>query len=488
MANDPSTLHPAVEEMRVEWQIVDALMGGTLAMRAAGEAFLPRWPKEVKDSDGYDPYEFRLKTSTLLPAYQETIRNNTGRVFAEPISYSDDMPEYMRDLLDNIDRQGNSLQVWAQWFFSNALATGICHVLAEFPVTRDEAGNPRYTTRAQEIDAGVRPYAVLIRPEQVLGWKSQTTESGHALTQFRYTETVEEDDPKNEFGTVYVEQIRVLEPGSWAVYRKTGKGKSWELHESGTTSLSEIPLVTLYTNRTGFMTAKPPLMELAHLNIKHWQSQSDQDNILHVARVPVLVAVGVEDTYDEAGNKIQWSMTVGSSTATSLPTGGDLKYVEHSGAAVEAGRVSLQDLVQDMRMAGAKLLQKEKQQTKTATQAEEEAAAELSPLESMAQALQDALNQLLHFFAMLKGEGVSGSVNVRGNFDIDYAAEQNLQLLKSMTDSGYISKQTLFEEAQKRGSLSGERTWEEESERIEAEGPAPGTLGMGDPALNNDGA
>lgn len=484
MANDPSTLHPAAQQMQVEQQIVDALMGGTLAMRAAGEAYLPRWPKEVKDSDGYDPYEFRLKTSILLPAYQETIRNNTGRVFADSIGYSDDMPEYMRELLDNIYRQGNNLQVWAWWFFSKALSSGLCHVLAEFPVTRDEEGRPRYTTRAQEIAAGVRPYAVMIRPEQVLGWKSQAADSGHKLTQFRYTETIEEDDPKNEFGTVYIEQIRVLEPGSWATYRKTGKKNQWELYDSGSTSLKEIPLVTMYTNRTGFMTATPPLMELAHLNIKHWQSQSDQDNILHVARVPVLVAVGVEDTYDQAGNKIQWSMTVGSSTATSLPTGGDLKYVEHSGASVEAGRLSLQDLVEDMRLAGAKLLQKDKQQTKTATQAEEEAAAELSPLESMAQALEDALNQLLHYFAMLKGESVSGTVNVRGNFDIDYAAEQNLQLLKGMTDSGYLSKQTLFEEAQKRGSISGERTWDEESGRIEAEGPALGT--MSDPEEGAD--
>jgi hypothetical protein len=45
----------------------------------------------------------------------------------------------------------------------------------------------------------------------------------------------------------------------------------------------DITLVTLYTKRTGFMCGSPPLLNMALLNIKHWQSQSEQDNILHVA-------------------------------------------------------------------------------------------------------------------------------------------------------------------------------------------------------------
>jgi len=35
------------------------------------------------------------------------------------------------------------------------------------------------------------------------------------------------------------------------------------------------------------MQAKPPLLDLAWLNVEHWQSASDQSNILHVARVPI---------------------------------------------------------------------------------------------------------------------------------------------------------------------------------------------------------
>jgi hypothetical protein len=144
--------------------------------------------------------------------------------------------------------------------------------------------------------------------------------------------------------------------------------------------------VTFYTGRTGPMTAKPPLLELAHLNVKHWQSQSDQDNLLHVARVPLLFVF----TDNE-----EFQLTISSASATRMPKDGNAKYVEHTGAAITAGRDSLNDLVDDMRMAGAKLLQKDKQAVKTAAQANEEAAQELSPLARLAGQFGDCIAQLL---------------------------------------------------------------------------------------------
>jgi hypothetical protein len=464
MSDDPSKTLPAVDAMREDWAIVDPLMGGTRAMREAGTALLPKWPKEENED-----YQNRLKLSTLFPAYSETVKNNTGRVFAEPIVLGDDVSEPMQAYAENIDRQGNNLQVWAQSFFTVALSHGLCHVLAEYPKTTDEAGNPVILTKADEQAAKVRPYAVMVRPQQVLGWRSSSVDGEHVLTQFRYMESVEEDD--GAFGTKCISQIRVLEPGKWSTYRETEsaeKRKEWTLFESGTTSLMHIPLSTLYTGRTGYMTAKPPLLELAHLNVKHWQSQSDQDNILHVARVPMLSISGIDDD--------TWELKVGTANATKLPKDGKMEWVEHTGASIEAGRTSLIDLEDQMRVAGAKLLQKDKQAVKTATQAEEEAAQEMSPLQTMAGQLEDTLDQLLQFFAEFTGEQEGGHVQVHGNFDVDFAPETTLPLLLNMASQGRLSDETLFSEMQRRNVVSGDIKWEEESAKIASQGPSLGTL------------
>lgn len=450
MSDDPSKTLPAVDAMSKDWAIIDVLMGGTRAMRDAGKKYLPQWPKEEPDA-----YQARLMTSTLLPALSETVQNMTGRVFSDPICFVDDVPKPIEEMAEDFDRQGNNLQVWAQSLFSTGLSHGLCHILADYPPAQD------LKTKADEKAAGVRPYGVIIKPGQVLGWRSMMSGGQQILTQFRYMETVEVDD--GAFGCQSVDQIRVLVPGAWATYRQTddssGK-KVWQMYEEGVTSLNVIPLATFYTKRTGFMTATPPLLELANMNIKHWQSQSDQDNILHVARVPMLAVSGLDE-----GQKI----VVGAGAATLLPPNCDMKWVEHTGKAIEAGRQSLMDLVEDMRLAGAKLLQKEKQTVKTASQSEEEAAQEMSPLQTMAGQLEDALDQVLQYFAMWMKLPDGGHVKVKGNFDVDFSPETTMPFLLSLNKARILSDQTLFEEVQRRGLLSDELDWEEEKAKVAAQ-------------------
>lgn len=464
MSDDPSKTLPAVDAMREDWALIDALMGGTKAMQAAGKRYLPQWPKEEDEA-----FKERLSLSTLFPALSETVQNMKGRVFAEPILLGEDVPESIKGYTQNFDRQGNNLQVWAQHLFAVGLSHGLCHVLVDYPKTKDEQGNSVVRTAADEKAAGVRPYAVMIHPQQVIGWFSEEKGGECTLAQFWYAESVEEKD--GDFGVKVVDQIRVLTPGAWAVYRKTddkdGK-KVWTRADEGTNTLAVIPLATFYTKRTGFMTATPPLLELAHLNKKHWQSQSDQDNILHVARVPMLMISGIDDAAFE--------LKVGTSSATKLPTGGDMKWVEHTGTAIEAGRMALQDLEDQMRVAGAKLLQKDKQSTKTATQAEEEAAQEMSPLQTMAGQLEDTLDQALQYFALWKGESEGGHIKVNGNFDVDFAPETTLPLLLNMAAQGRLSDETLFNEYKRRGVVSDDIEWEIERQKIADQGPALGAL------------
>lgn len=456
MSSDPSAKLPAVDRMQGYWDIVDPLMGGTQAMRAAGTKLLPQYPAEAEDT-----YKDRLALSTLLPAYAETVASSTSRVFAEPLQLGEDIPEPIKLLSADIDLGGNDLNSWSVEWFREALAKGLCHAMIEHQPTLDAEGNKLYKTVAEEAKAGVRPYAVIIKPGQVLGWRFD----GGKLMQVRYMESVEVAD--GDFGVKCVDQVRVLEPGSWRTYRKPEKGGAWVEEDRGSTNLTYIPWVTFYTGRTGPMTAKPPLLELAHLNVKHWQSQSDQDNLLHVARVPLLFVF----TDNE-----EFQLTISSASATRMPKDGKAQYVEHTGAAITAGRDSLSDLVDDMRMAGAKLLQKDKQAVKTAAQANEEAAQELSPLARLAGQFADCIAQLLQILADYGSLGEGGHVEMRGNFDSDFAPEVSLPNLISMANSGKLSDQTLYSEMQRRGVISDELDWEAEKARIEEQGPALGAI------------
>ena len=440
----------AVTQMHVYGDMIDALLGGTETMRNKGKIYLPQWANETREA-----YQDRLATSTLLPVLKETIGQMVGRVFYKDLDISH-VSERLKDFLPNIDLQNNALNVFCAAWFADALAKGASYVLVDYP---ESDGN---ITLADEKRLGLRPYAVFIKNADVLGFRYEMRGGRAVLTQFRYRQMMTEYD--GEFSERTVEQINVHEIGSVRCYRINAKGETvlhaeTHLMKNGQ-PLDVIPIVDLVLEKTGFFTGKPPLLELAYLNIKHWQSQSDQDNITHYVRVPLLQYQGqdnIDNVISSAGNLI------------SVGERGSLSYVEHSGAAIAAGVNALDKLESDMQAAGAKLLTRTKLAL-TDTQARDEAGREVSLLRHYANVLEDSIGRMLDFMAMWQGETDGGNIEISGSIDADYNPTASLDVLIKMNTAGILSHETLFEEAKKRGLLSPLRQWQDEKIRLQLQG------------------
>lgn len=440
-----------VQAMSAHWPLIDALLAGTAGMRAAGQRYLPKRRLESPED-----YAVRLQTATLYPAFSETVSAMVGRVFTKSFQYGDNIPaSVLQDIIPDVDRERRSLQEFARDWFEDALCYGISYALVLAP---EHAANlTGHATRTEERAAGIRPYVKLIRHDQVIGWQSQTVGGVERLTQVRIKQAVHE--PDGEYGMRWRTQILVLEPGVARTHTQTANNQ-WEVEERALIvagkPLTDIPLIPLYTKRTGFMAAQPPLLELAQLNTKHWWLQSSLDKLLDTASVPILVMVGVNEG----------DVLIGANAAINLPPGGDARYVEHSGAAISAGRQALQDLEEAIRQAGAKMLQRS-DATMTAAQAREEAAKEVSRLGVMAQELEDALDIVLDWFARWLNLGdTGGNVEVHANLDPDFAPTETMQILLQMANSGKLSDASLFAEAQRRGLVSDDLSWEMEQARL----------------------
>jgi len=456
---------PRVAAMAEDWALVDALMGGTKAMRAAGEKYLPKWTLE-------DPsdYAARLKIATLFPAFEQTVKEMTGRAFADQVQLGDDVPAWIRDdVWPDVDRQGINGHAWARGWFAGALAKGLNHVLVDAPPAVLPDGR-EIRTQADQKAARAQPYLIRIAPERILGWK---VGSDGQLSQVRITWSRTEP---GEFADKTIPQIRVYERVGEGVAKpfcrirvyeereNAGKQKEWvEIPELAiSTDIEVIPLVTCYTNRTGLLCAEPPLRELGYMNTSHWSQQCSTASLLQTAGVPILAAIGL--------NEENPKLLIGSKNAVMLPVGGDMKYVEHSGKAISAGRDALKDMEGQMKAIGAKLLEPGGA-TKTATQASEEASSSNSPLGAMVEDLEDALEQLLYVIGLYRNETTGGSVEVKADLDPDTAPIESMGVIGKMVATGGLSRATQFAEAQRRGIVSPELDWEEEQTRIETDGP-----------------
>lgn len=438
-----------------------ALMGGTRAMREAGEALLPRFAGESPLA-----YRARLNQSWLFNGLRKTVRDMTGRVFARPPKLVDD-PEPYSAWAANIDLAGNDLAVFARMVFADALQSGVSFILVDAP--RREG----VVTRAQAEAANLRPYFTHVPVEDVLGWRAESIANVMTLTQLRLAETFIAEDPRDEFAQVEVPQVRVLdrEPGGirTRLFRQSEREGKWTPvpQEDGgdfiIPGLSEIPLAPVYVQRAGFMQGEPPLDDLADVNIAHWQSQSDQRNILHFARVPILHASG----RDAEDGPIE--VSAGTAIVSSDPQA-RVEWVEHSGHAIGAGRQDLKDLEFQMETFGLQLLV-ERTQDRSATGAALEAAKETSQLAMFADALKDGLERAWHFAAMFAGRDDAPEVFVNDDFGATPLSAAEAQVLLQAVNTGQISRTTFLGELSRRGMLAEDLDPDEEAERLASEGP-----------------
>jgi hypothetical protein len=427
-SNAMATMVEAAEKGR-------ALMGGTDTMRMAGQTYLPKFKAEL-DAD----YKARLDSSWLFNGMRKTVKDMTGRVFTKSIEIVEGSDQ-LKDFATDINMQGQDLSAFASDVFKDAFVPGISFIMVDAPRREGE------TTRAAAAALGLRPYMVHLRVEDILGFKTEQFNNVLALSVLRIIESVTEDDPKDEFTQINVDQVRVLTREGSAVsvriYRKNDKDE-WLVVDEYQTNAEEITVIPFYAQRTGFFMAEPVLEDLADVNIAHWQSQSDQRHILHFARVPILFASGRGD--DEP------LIISANQAVTSINPEASLEWVEHSGAAIGAGRTDLQDLQYQMQALGLQLLVASHE---TATGAVLDSTKETSTLSMMADNLKDALEKALEWMAFYAGDPEQNiTVEVNKDFGIVPLTAQEVQVMQADVNLGLLSKEAYYAERKRRGFLS----------------------------------
>ena len=454
--SDPSAIRPEVAQMQARAAVCNALMGGTQAMRLEGAKYLPQ--EHFEDSE---EWAARMAKTTLFPAFKDAVDSMTGKPLGKPILLEGVAPS-IEDALEDADLAGRDLDSFARAWFRQSLVDGIGWVLVDYPRV------PQGATLKQERDIGARPYLVHIPLVAVCGWKTEIVGGVLRLTQFRWKEIAEEAD--GEFGTKTVKRIKVWEPGEVRAYVMVEGEWTLDAESSGPVTIDYIPIVCFAPGRTGYFTAVPPLEELAWLNILHWQSSSDQRNILHYARSPVFAADNLPEELprDKDGNPV---VKIGPSNM--FIGYKNLRYVEHSGAAIGAGRQDLGDLEARMSVIAGRVLTRENGPDSSATESALKAKDGSSKLRQWAWDFQDRLEEVLIYMAAWTGEAMpQGIVKLSDEWDERLEPAFLATALQART-AGQISQRTWLYIAQKYDMLPNGVTIDDEISQLGAEGPEP---------------
>jgi hypothetical protein len=466
---DPSTTSSEYDAMVPKWDKIQTLLEGTAAMRAAGKKFLPRHEKETEIN-----YQNRLQMTVLFNMTQMTLDMWVSQPFSEPVKVADDVPGEIKKLLDDVDLQGNDVTVFSRDQLKEGLSKAYTHVLVEYPQTYG------VNTLADQRAANLRPYWCVIKPENLIFTSKEVVAGVKVLTHARVRET---QTVRDGFAERVVHRIRVFDryenyapPSSsasgvtgpvvtvslyeWQEDIKTKKGKWVQIQAPTKIDIDVIPIETFEADCT-----KPPIEDIADLNVEHWQSKAEQRSVLTVARFPMLAASGATD--DESSVGIGPRQLLHTTDAA-----GKFYYVEHSGAAIAAGRQDLLDIEEKMAGYGAHFLTK-KPGNPTATAKSIDSAEETSRLQDAVVRFNDFLARLLALTAKWMGmdPAAAGSVVVGTDFGptIDQGGLQALVQARQLRDLG---RQEFLSGLQEMGVLPKEFDFDQNDRNLESENSA----------------
>jgi len=377
--NDPSITSEAHDRMLWRTFLMESVLGGTEAMRAAGKTLLPMYTAE-KQSD----WQTRLSQAVLFNYAERTSSDLTGRLFKTPPklpTVETGLDPILVPHFDDVDGCGTGMIEFLWQWFTGGFNNGIHHVLIN---------TPRATDNARASDRKTPTWS-FVHPDNVLFAHETTLPDG--TTVLDHVRILEIRTEMRGFKEVKAKYIKVIEIGRTRVYRENPKARldreKWILVESFATDWDRVPLITFYGGKKiGFMEAIPALQDLAYLNVRHWQSYSDQANILTIARFPILAASGV--------NSSRGSKTIGPKKLFRIPdANGKLQYVEHTGAAIKSGQDDLEMLEHMMANYGSEFLKGGKGTNTAATTRALDSSESTSSLVAVAHTFEDAVHALL---------------------------------------------------------------------------------------------
>jgi len=437
--DSPFTRTRAVLDMMKGWEIMKAVTEGTDYLRQNSEAFLPLEPRE-----DYDAYLARVNRAVFSPFTQRLIRAATGLVLRKPITLTGD-PYWTEMFKMDVDGCKSDLDEYARRILMCSLTYGQSHILVDYPAPSGAR------SLAEERAQDRRPYWIEVDPTNLYGWRLDRESNYGNLIQVRLAEKAVL--PSGQFGEKVFDQIRVIEPGRYRVFRKKEQieemydvsdnssvgefevattQKDYKQVESGSFSLGEIPLVTIYSGKTDNLVSKPPLLDIAYLNLAHFQRQADLIHSLHVASQPMLVMEGYDDQTKDLAISVNYAMAT--------QPGNKIYYVEPASSAFDAQSAEIKELQMQMATLGISTLSQQKFVAESADARRLDRVDTNSMLAMVSMELEQKLQKAFNLSAEYVGIEPP-EVKISRDFDIERLIGQDITALTSLFDQQVIDRE-----------------------------------------------
>lgn len=385
-----------------DWELIEDVLEGARAVKDKGSKYLPMLDK--MDYKEYMSYKARAQ---FFNATARTVNGLVGLVFRKQPTINLGDAEILRDSLTSCTIDGLSFATFARSIFRDTLSYGRVGALVDAP--------PK----------GGTPYFSKYCADDIINWRKKKFDNGKVLAD----QIILEEDvvvPSDDgFGSEEIDIYRelvILPDGIFAhrIYypvKKSNGEKSYEL--MGTVMpivpgmgyfRNEMPFVVFGPNHTGVDIQKSPILDIAELNILHYQRSAQLAHGQFYTATPTYWAV------PPANGELP-EYTVGPNTVWLVDQPHSCGILEYRGEGLKYLESACSQLENQMAGLGARLVANRNNVAAEAKDvADMRSKGETSLLFEIVDSVESGLTELLKIWVRWQGRNPQG-VSVRLNRD-----------------------------------------------------------------------
>lgn len=395
------------------WAVCRETIDGEDTVKERGEKYLPM-------ASGKDSYsrKMRYEAFKARTPYVNFVGGAHGIMHSmifrrSPTVRASD--EFLKSgLLQDVDGKGKSLYQFASDSVSDLLKTGFGAWLLDIP----QAGEAQ--TKYDAEQNGIRPYLTYYPAEAVINYIYDGSAGARRLKLVVIREFV--DVYTDEFTAEAHEQWRVLSINDSGFYEQRIYNP---VYENGVITDMDVSVVPVYINGKQLnyipivllpseVPEKPPLFDLAMLNVHHYQLTADYTNGVHMTTVPTGYITGYTPKDDGSDNDITLG---GDAFLTEENSEARFGVLSFSGEGLEHCEKAIEKIEDQIAGIFMKNIAPDKKTSETAESAYVHRSGENAKLATFARNVSGKLSKIIQWYE--EWNGFEGAVEIHLNYDYE---------------------------------------------------------------------
>ncbi|UTU07757.1 portal protein [Caulobacter phage C1] len=453
-------VHPEYQYWLPDWVKLRDTLAGQRVVKSKGEAYLPR-------NLGAEALEYKayLDGAIFFNMVDQTLNGMTGQVFRRaPVIRN--LPEKLQDKIIHLGQDGSSHVAFTKTVVREVCAMGRYGVLVDAPKTSGDS------------------YAVGYRAEDILDWTIESIGGVQRLTrvllrEFKRVQStltgrakVRSGGQTYQYETVYRELVLEFVDGRWTyfqnIYDKGGpQGVPTDIIRPviNGNPLTAIPFVFFGPTGNTPDCEKPPLIDIAELNLSHYEDYADFQHGKKYTSLPIYVVPGGSE-----GGADEYK--IGPNTIWEVPINSKPEILEYKGDGLKTQANALSTKERQIAAIGGRLLPGMGQGiSESSEQATMRGASEQSILLNVILSVQDGMSLVLRYWAAWRDVPMATTAQVRyvinSNFLVGHVDARVLRALQMLWEAGLVPIEVLFDNLRDLEVLSDDWTLEMFIERMQ---------------------